>query len=87
MKHLYQANLKAFLREEIIKAAAEQKLTKEQAAEILGIDARSYAYLKAGKNMCSASTLILFLTRMCPDTTAFIQAAKNAVDLAEEEIF
>lgn len=86
MKHIYQANIKPFLREQITKAAKEKRLTKEEAAELLGIDARSYAYLKAGKNMCSASTLLLFLTKMCPDTEEFIREATKVVDEAEENV-
>ena len=84
MKHMYQDSIKPFLREQIMEAAEEQNLTKEQAAEILGIDARSYAYLKSGKNMCSASTLIVYLAKMCPDPVAFIEAAKKVVAIAEQ---
>ena len=87
MKHMYQPNIKPFLQEQIMKAAEEQGLSKEKASEILGIDSRSYAYLKSGKNMCSATTLLLFLTRMCTDTNAFISAAKKVVAEAEESIF
>ena len=84
MKHMYKDNIKPFLREQIIKAAETQNLSKEKAAEILGIDSRSYAYLKSGKNMCSASTLIVYLAKMCPDPVAFIEAAKEVVAIAEQ---
>lgn len=84
MKHVYQNELKSFLREQIMQTAEEQDLTKDQVAELLGIDSRSYAYLKAGSYMPSASTLIVYLVKMCPDPLAFLDAAKKAVAAAEE---
>lgn len=86
MKHVLQKELKDFLQKQIIKTAAEQDLTQDQVSELLGIDTRSYAYLKAGTYMCSASTLIVYLARMCPDPLAFIESARQVISAAEEKI-
>ena len=86
MKHVLQNDLKDFLQKQIIKTAAEQDLTHEQVAELLGIDSRSYAYLKAGTYMCSASTLIVYLSRMCPNPLEFIDAARKVIAAAEEKV-
>ena len=87
MKHMYQPNIKPFLQEQIMKAAEEQGLSKEKASELLGIDSRSYAYLKSGRNMCSATTLLMFITKMCPDPMAFVESARKVVTEAEESLF
>lgn len=84
MKHMYQDSIKPFLREQILATAKELNLTTEQTAELLAIDARSYAYLKAGKYACSATTLIVYLTKMCPDPVKFIEDARIVVTAAEE---
>ena len=84
MKHAYQDNVKPFLHDQITKTAKELNLTKEEIAEILAIDSRSYAYLKSGQSMCSATTLLVYLTKLCPDPMQFIEDAKDIIDEAEQ---
>lgn len=83
MKHMYQDNIKSFLRNQILETAQELKLTKEQTAELLGIDARTYAYIKAGKYACSSATLVVYLAKMCPDPMKFIEDAREVVNALE----
>lgn len=77
MKHPYRDEMKPFISKQLTECAKELGLTQEQIAELLEIDTRSYAYLQAGVYMCSATTLLLFLTRVCPDPEKFLQEAKK----------
>lgn len=80
----YQKIFKEFLRNEIIQTAKEQHLTDEKIAEILKISARSYYYIKSGRNLCSSTTLVLYLANICPDTNNFINRAN---ELLQDEEF
>ena len=80
MNHLYKDALKPFISSQLSECAKELSLTQEQIAELLEIDTRSYAYLQAGVYMCSATTLLLFLTRICPDPEKFLKEAKDFFD-------
>ena len=80
MKHMYQDDLKPFLRKQILSTVNELDLTNEQAAEALGIDVRSFAYFKAGKNMCSSATLIIYLANLCPNPMKFIEEARLLIN-------
>ena len=84
MNHSYKDFIKPFLSEQFAKTAKELKLTQEQIAELLQIDTRSYAYLQAGVYMCSTTTLLLYLTRVCPDTESFLSDAKKIFEEADE---
>jgi len=84
MKHVYQEIMKGFLHKEMVKTVEDLKLTKERTAEILGIDTRSFAYLKAGRTMCSATTLLLYLAKLCPNPAKFIENLRTFVGDAEQ---
>lgn len=86
MKHSYKDCIKPFLSKQFTKSAKELKLTQEQIAALLQIDTRSYAYLQAGVYMCSTTTLLLYLTRVCPDTEKFLAEAKKIFDEADEHV-
>ena len=82
MKHMYKDSMKPFIHAEITNTVKELALTQEQTAEILGIEDRTYYYFKSGKTMCSATTLLIYLACMCPDTKKFIAKLKIAVNKA-----
>ncbi len=86
MKHIYQDALKPYLREQIISAVENNHLTKDEAAELLAIDTRTFAYLKAGKSMCSTATLLMYLIKLCPDTERFLQEISEIVAHEEEKL-
>ncbi len=80
MNHPYKDALKPFISQQLTECAKELSLTQEQIAELLEIDTRSYVYLQAGVYMCSATTLLLFLTRVCPNPEQFLKEAKEYFD-------
>lgn len=84
MKHQYKDAIKPFLHDEIVAAADDLALTQAQAAEKLRIETRSYSYLKSGETMCSATTLLFFLTNLCQNPMQFINHAKDILTQAEE---
>ena len=80
MKHTYQDALKPVLHKYIMDTIYQLDLTDEQVAELLFIDARSYAYFKSGTTMCGATTLLLFLVNICPDANEFLQDVKSFIN-------
>ncbi len=86
MKHIYQEQFKPFIQAQISAAAKEKKLTMDETAELLAIDTRTYAYVKAGTTMCSASTLLMYLAELCPDTDQFIRELRELVDRIQQEL-
>lgn len=84
MKHSYKDCIKPFLSKQIAQSAKELNLTQEQIAERLEIATRSYAYLQDGTYMCSTTTLLLYLTRVCPNPEKFLNEAKKIFEDAEQ---
>lgn len=84
MTHELQEKMKPFLQKQIITEIKKQKLTNEKAAEILRISTRSYAHLKAGENMCSATTLVMFLVKLCESPEKFVEDCREQIDIIEE---
>lgn len=84
MNHIYKDSMKTFLHREMLKTMDELDLTKERTAEMLCIDTRSFAYLKSGKTMFSATTLLLYLARICPDYKDFMKKLKSVLKEAEQ---
>lgn len=80
MEHSDKDKIKPIIHHEIIRTVEEMHLSKEKTAEILGIEARSVAYLKSGTTMCSATTFIMYLIRLCPDPVEFINKIKEFLD-------
>ena len=83
MKHSYKDCIKPFLSKQLSNAAKELNLTQEQIAELLQINTRSYAYIQAGVYMCSTTTLLLYLTRVCDNPEKFLSEAKKIFDEAD----
>jgi len=83
-KHIYQDKLKPFVQDKILQSAEQMHLNQEEIAELLAIDSRSYAYIKAGDTMCSASTLVMYLAKICPDPMGFLEQAREVIRQAEE---
>lgn len=77
MTHSYKESIKPFLHDEVVSTVERLKLTQEQAAEILGIEPRTYAYFKAGKTTFSATTLLMYLSRLCKIMQNFLMHSKN----------
>ncbi|MBO4941729.1 MAG: XRE family transcriptional regulator [Clostridia bacterium] len=86
MKHAYKDSIKSILHRELIKTIEESNLTQEETAEILGIDVRSLAYLKAGTTMCSSTTLLIYLTKLCKNPTKFLEDVEGVIKELEQEI-
>ena len=84
MNHSYKNGLKDLLHRELIKTIEESNLTKEQTAEILGIDTRSLAYLKAGTTMYSSTTLLIYLTRLCKDPNKLLAKVSETIERIEK---
>ncbi len=84
MTHELQEKIKPFLQKQIITEIKKQKLTSEKAAEILRISTRSYSHLKSGENMCSASTLVMFLVKLCESPERFVEDCREHIDKIDE---
>ncbi len=84
MTHSYKESIKPFLHDEVVSTVERLKLTQEQAAEILGIEPRTYAYFKAGKTTFSATTLLMYLSRLCNNYVEFFDGLKKLIDTIEE---
>ena len=84
MGSMYKDSIKEIIHRDIIKRIEELNLTQEQTAEILGIDVRSLAYLKAGKTMCSATTLLMYLTKMCENPSELLEKIDVTIKRLEE---
>ncbi len=67
-----QAKLKQYMREYLIKLRRDMELSKEQMAERLYIDARSYSYIESGTYLCGFMTFCAIL-QICPDKEKLIK--------------
>ena len=86
MTHRYHEKLKAFIRKELTRSAAELDLTNEEVSVKLGITSRNYSNIKSGKYSCSAETLSSYLVNMCTDKDRFMERLIVAVRSAEDEL-
>ena len=86
MKHILRDDIHPFLHEQIIGTVNSLELKREEAALLLEIEPRTFSYFKAGVTTCSAPTLLLYLTKMCPDPMQFINEAKIIVEKAEANL-
>lgn len=72
MKKSFRKLVKAYLRASILRARGALRLTQEQMAALLLMSTRAYAKLEAGVSCCSLATVLIFLSRCCPDRRAFL---------------
>ena len=75
MRKIFQSDLKAHLRAELLHTRTDLRESQEKMAERLGISVRAYADLERGKSCCSLVTYLFYL-RYC-STNA--QASLNEV--------
>ena len=84
MAHAYHVYVKEFCRREIFFTMNELGITNEKAAELLGIDIRSYYRIKSGEVAVSTSTLLIFLT-VCKHPEKFLADFKKLLEQIENE--
>lgn len=75
MRKIFQNDLKAHLRAELLRTRTALRESQEKMAERLGISVRAYADLERGKSCCSLVTY-LFHLRYCSKNA---QASLNEV--------
>lgn len=70
-KAVLQVKLKRYMRDYLIKLRSSLGLSKEQMAEKLYIDGRSYSYIESGTYLCGFMTFCAIL-QICPDKPKLI---------------
>lgn len=85
MEHPLKESIRPLLYQEIFDTVNELDLTSEKAAEILGIELRTFTYLKSGKTMCSTTTLLIYLSMLCKDTNKFILKVKEIIKKSKNQ--
>ena len=70
-KTILQAKLKRYMRSYLIRLRDDLGLSKEQMAERLYIDGRSYSYIESGTYLCGFMTFCAIL-QICPDKEKLI---------------
>ncbi len=73
--------LRVRFRHKLITVRADMKLTQDEMAQLLSMSLRSYTELERGKSGCSATTLVLFLIRICPDPITFLNELREIMGL------
>lgn len=81
-KKLYN-DLKVYFRGELLRCRAALNITQEEMAHRLLLSTRAYSDLESGKSCCSLLTAVLFLSRCCPDRTAFLDGLFNILESSE----
>ena len=77
MKQECKDEVKAYLKQQLFHERKSQKATQVAFARALGIDVRSYIALEHGDFLCGTMTLIVFLTRICPNPLAALDDLNN----------
>ncbi len=80
MKQKLYKELKAYLRAELLTCRAGLNISQEEMAHRLLMSTRGYVALESGKSCCSLITASLFLTRCCPDRSAFLEGLFNVFE-------
>lgn len=71
-KAILQAKVKRYMRDYLIRLRRDMELSKEQMAEKLYIDVRSYSYIEGGTYLCGFLTFCAIL-QICPDRDKLIR--------------
>ena len=82
-KHI-QDRLKEIFRIALIQTRDEVKLSQEEMAHRLMMATRSYIDLENGISCCSAVTFVLYLLYVCPDSMAFLNELRRALEKGQE---
>lgn len=78
--------LRVRFRRKLVAVRTELGYTQSDMAQLLSMSLRSYADLEHGRACCSATTLVLFLVRFCPDPVAFLDELRDALAGEPEEV-
>ncbi len=71
--------LRIRFRRRLVAARTDMEITQSDMSQMLAMSLRSYSDLESGKSGCSATTLVLFLVRICPDPMAFLEELREAM--------
>ena len=80
MKNSFRKLIKDYLRVSFLQTRGALHLTQEQMAARLLMSTRVYAKLEAGHSCCSLATILIFLSRCCPDRRAFLDGLFDLLD-------
>lgn len=80
MKKSFRKLIKDYLRVSSLQTRDALRLTQEQMAAQLLMSTRSYAKLEAGHSCCSLATILIFLSRCCPDRRSFLDGLFDLLD-------
>ncbi len=80
MKNSFRKLIKDYLRVSFLQTRGALHLTQEQMAARLLMSTRAYAKLEAGHSCCSLATILIFLSRCCPDRSAFLDGLFDLLD-------
>ena len=72
--------IKTYFRRKLVAVRTDLNKTQEEMAQDLSMSLRSYNDLENGKFCCSATTLILFLIKVCPDPMQFIDELRKVIE-------
>ena len=80
MKNSFRKLIKDYLRVSFLQTRGALHLTQEQMAARLLMSTRAYVKLEAGHSCCSLATILIFLSRCCPDRRAFLDGLFDLLD-------
>lgn len=80
MRSTYAEAIKTYFRRKLVAVRSDLNITQEEMAQALSMSLRSYNDLENGKSCCSATTLVLFLIKVCPDPIQFIGELRKVIE-------
>lgn len=86
MREIIHKELKEYLCKYIKDTRKSMKLSQEKMAEKLIMDARSYADIENGSNMCGTITFIYFMLYMVEDIEAAFEGIAVVIENAKEHV-
>ena len=87
MKNLYKQALIKTIQASFKETRKEiLHISQDEMSEKLLLSCRSYIELEHGKSICNSLSLVLYLIYYCPDTVAFLDDAKKAIEKAHDSV-
>lgn len=83
MRDQYNNILKNFFQQKVFQSRIDLDISQEEMGHRLLMSCRSYVDLEHQKFGCSALTLALYLTYLCPDRESFLNELQEAFDSIE----
>lgn len=77
VKEEFYDELKVLLSQRMRKERKELGMTQAKMAEALELDLRSYSNIENGKSLCSTTTFLLYLMKICPDINGLMAEIKK----------